>query len=99
MCLSAIVSPSFTCFWYNRHRKKVILVLCLTVLALAIVGAVLLTTLDCFSFSRVVWLCINPVDEECPNFEFCQLLLIIIITLGQIMGTSVPIVMYIEHYS
>ena len=85
-------------FRYKRHRRKVILILCLTVLAIAIIGSVVHTTLDCFSFNRVVWLCINPVDEECPNFEYCQLLLLITIALGQIMGTSIPIVMYIALF-
>ncbi len=85
-------------FRYNRHRRKVILILYLTVLAIAIVGAVLHTTLDCFSFSRVVWLCVSPVDETCPNFELCQLFAITSITLGQIVGSVVPMVMYIALF-
>ncbi len=88
----------FIPFQYNRHRKKVILILCSTVLAVAIIGAVLHTTLDCFSFSRVVWLCVSPIDETCPNFELCQLLTITSITLGQIVGSVVPMVMYIALF-
>ena len=88
----------FRPFRYNRYRRKVILILCSTVLALSLTSATLPTILGCFSFNRVAWLCISPVDETCPNFEFCQLNRIFLIALGQIVSGFVPMVMYIALF-
>ncbi len=88
----------FMPFSYNKHRKKVILILCLTVLALSVFAAGLPMILGCFGFSRVVWECIISIHETCPNYEFCQLHTITFIALGQIVGNVVPMVMYISLF-
>ncbi len=85
----------FMPFWYKRHRRKVILVLCLTVLALSVFGAVLSIILDCLAFDRVLWICKSPVYEICHNHELCLIYTIASVVLGQIMGSYVPVVMYI----
>ncbi len=91
-------SNVFIPFRYKKHGRKVILILCLTALAIAIISAVPNVILGCFGFNRVVWLCTSPVYKTCPNFEFCQLLTIISVTLGQIVGSFVPTVMYIALF-
>ncbi len=85
----------FMPFRYNRHRRKVILTLSVIVIALALLAAVLPTIFGCFGLTRVVWACISPIDKTCPNYEFCQLDIIIFTTLGQIVGSYIPLVMYI----
>ena len=86
----------FIPFRYNRHRRKVILILCSTVLALSAINAVLPTILGCFVYDRVTSACISPVfDETCPNFEICQWHTIVIAIIVQIVGSYVPMVMYI----
>ncbi len=85
----------FMPFRYNKHRKKVILILCSTVLVLSAIGAVLPAIYGCYGFNRGVWICIIVPYEACPNFYFCQLYVITITALGQIVGSYVPMVMYI----
>ncbi len=84
----------FKPFQYNRHRRKVILILCSTVLALSAIIAVLSTTFSCFGLSRVLWACTAVIDDTCPNSEFCQLLTIVNLAIGQIVGSYVPMAMY-----
>ena len=88
----------FMPFRYDAYRRKVTLLLCLTMLALAVLSAVLVMTFSCWGLSRVVWLCIGPIDETCPYYELCQLRVIVFITIGQIMGSFVPMAMYIALF-
>ncbi len=88
----------FMPFRYNAYRRKVTLLLCLTTLALALLSAVLVMIFSCWGLSRVLWLCIGPIDETCPYNEICQLRVIVFITIGQIMGSFVPMAMYIALF-
>ncbi len=85
----------FMPFWHKRHRRKVILVLCLTVLVFSAINAVLPMIIGCFEFDRILWLCTSPVYEICHKNEFCQPYTLTIVVLGQIAGSYVPMVMYI----
>ncbi len=85
----------FIPFRYKRHRRKVILVLCLTVLAISAINGGLKMIFGCFGISRVVWICASPIDETCPNYTFCQTHTTVFIALGLIVGSCVPMVMYI----
>ena len=84
----------FMPFRYDRHRRKVILILCSILLALSAISGVLPTILGCFRLSRDIWACTSFIDKRCPNSEFCQLLTIVIIAIGQIVGSFIPMVMY-----
>ena len=88
----------FMPFRYNRNRKKVILILCLIVLAISAINGVLKTIFRCFGISRVFWVCIGPVDEICPNYTFCQTHTTVFTALGLIVGSCVPMVMYIALF-
>ncbi len=86
----------FIPFRYSRHiRRKVILILCSIVLALSAINGGLKMIFGCFGVSRVIWTCASPVDETCPNYTFCQTHTTLFIALGLIMGSVVPMVMYI----
>ena len=85
----------FIPFRYKRHRRKVILILCLTALAFSAISAVLPMIIGCFEFDRILWLCTSPVNEICHKNEFCQPYAIIIVVIGQLVGSYVPMVMYI----
>ncbi len=89
----------FMPFRYDTYRRKVILLLCLTMLALAVLSAVLIMIFNCFGLSRVVWLCIGPIDETCPYYDLCQQLAILFITIGKIVGSFVPMAMYIALFN
>ncbi len=84
----------FMPFRYDAYRRKVTLLICLTMLALAVLSAVLIMIFNCFGLSRVLWLCIGPIDETCPYYELCQLRVRVFIAIGQIVGSFVPMVMY-----
>ncbi len=88
----------FMPFRYDTYRRKVTLLLFLTAIALAVISAVLAMTFSCFGLSRVIWLCISTIDETCPNYELCQQLAILFITIGKIVGSFVPMVMYIALF-
>ncbi len=88
----------FIPFRYKRHRRKVILILCLTALAFSAISAVLSAILGCLEFNRVLWLCTSSVYEICHKNEFCQMHTITIVVIGQIAGSYVPMVMYIALF-
>ena len=88
----------FMPFRYDTYRRKVTLLLCLTTLALAVINAVLVMILSCFGLSRVLWQCIGPIDETCPYYELCQLRVIVFLAIGQIVGSFVPMGMYIALF-
>ena len=85
----------FIPFRYKRHRRKVILILCSIVLALSAINGGLKMIFGCFGVSRIIWICASPVDETCPNYAFCQTHTTLFTALGLIMGSVVPMVMYI----
>ncbi len=85
----------FMPFRYDKHRRKVILILCPTALTLSAFSAILPAILGCFGVNRGVWICLLAPHETCPHFYFCQVYAITIIALGQIVGSYVPMVMYI----
>ncbi|XP_064389698.1 alpha-1A adrenergic receptor-like [Halichondria panicea] len=85
----------FMPFRYKRHRRKVILILYSIALAISAINGGLKMIFGCFGVSRIVWICASPVDETCPNYAFCQTHTTLFIALGLIMGSVVPMVMYI----
>ena len=87
----------FMPFRYDTYRRKVTLLLFLTAIALAVISAVLAMTFSCFGLSRVIWLCISTIDETCPNYELCQQLAILFITIGKIV-VPMAMVMYIALF-
>ncbi len=88
----------FFYFGYNQRRRKVILILCLTALALSAISAVLPAILGCIEFNRVLWLCTSPVYEICHQHDFCQLYTITIVVIGQLAGSYIPMVMYLAVF-
>ncbi len=87
----------FMPFRYDTYRRKVTLLLFLTEIELAVISAVLAMTFSCFGLSRVVWLCISTIDETCPDYELCQQLAILFITIGKIV-VPMAMVMYIALF-
>ena len=88
----------FFYFEYNQRRRKVILILCLTALALSAISAVLPAILGCIEFNRVLWLCTSPVYDICHQHEFCQLYTVTIVVIGQLAGSYIPMVMYLAVF-
>ena len=79
-------------FRYFKHRTKVVIPLCLVAYLVAIIMAILPPSLDCTEFSRVTWHCTS--GGGCANPAACEIIRATTITLPQIWGSYIPLIMY-----
>ena len=79
-------------FWYRRHRKKLVIGLCVGLYTIAVILASILLILDCSGFSRVTWHC--AIDTACTNPKACGIWTPISLVFFTVWGSCVPLVMY-----
>ena len=79
-------------FRYFKHRTKVVIPLCLVAYLVAIIMAIMPLSLDCIEFSRVTWYCSS--GGGCTNPATCEITRTVLITLPQIWGSYIPLIMY-----
>lgn len=83
----------FMPFKYPRIRRKVIIPLNISAVLVTVITAVIPVALDCTDFNRIAWYC-TP-QNGCKNPDACQLVLIVLGPLSNVIGSYVPLVMYI----
>ncbi len=83
----------FMPFKYQRIRQKVIIPLNISAVLVTAIITVIPIALDCMDFNRIAWYC-TP-QKGCKNPDSCQLLLIAVGPLSIVIGSYVPMVMYI----
>ncbi|XP_064385447.1 trace amine-associated receptor 6-like [Halichondria panicea] len=80
-------------FSYLQYQKKFVIILSIMAWAISLSFAILPVALDCAMFSRTAFYCTG--GNGCTNTNACQSSRLLTITLTNIMGSFVPLVLYI----
>lgn len=83
----------FLPFSYSKHQKKFVVFLSVLAWSISIIFAILPLALDCETFSRVAFYCTG--GNGCSNVYACQSSRLLTITLTNIMGSFIPLVLYL----
>ncbi len=80
-------------FSYAKHQKKFVLLFSVLAWSISITFAIFPIALDCEMFSRVAFYCTG--GNGCSNTYACQSSRLVTITLTNIMGSFIPLVLYL----
>ena len=78
---------------YPKVRIKVVVPLYIGTVLIALVNMITPIVLDCMTFERLAWGCI--IDDGCTNVQNCQTYRLISVAVATVMGSYIPMVMYI----
>lgn len=86
-------SSVFFPFSYLKYQKRFVVILSIMAWTLSLSFAILPVALDCEVFSRIAFYCTG--GNGCTNTNACQSTRLITVTLTNIMGSFVPLVLYV----
>ena len=78
---------------YPKLRTRLILLLCMTTVLTNLVNAAITLGLDCITFHRSAWICLK--EDGCTNKESCYRYRLITVAVAMVIGSYVPMAMYI----
>ncbi len=86
----------FCPFSYPKYQKKFVILLSVMAWSVSISFAILPLALDCEVFSRIAYYCTG--GNGCSNAYACQSSRLLTLTLTNIMGSFVPLVLYLALF-